>query len=263
MNIIPYRSQTVEKNNNALKDITKTLFGFNANRSGIEIDPHTHSLYIPHTAMYYDSMPRQYKDITRHASYCSALSGPQKEMVCILKDMIESVGADLPIPAPTAPSKDSKRVGTSSTTWQSVLNFFFKKDKSAVEANDHDSCSSDEDPAARNGVNSERTVQNNVLPDVLWFGTKVIHQGQVRIFLAAMRSMTDQGEHADRQYLPTIVEEESSTHTHHHHQLTYKTEAKGIASAMRVSMISFVPVSSHAVAASTSEHPLNPIANLL
>ena len=208
--------------------------------------------------MYYDSMPRQFKDITRHASYSSALSGPQKEMVCILKDMIESVGAELPTPARKTLSKD--RNGTfTTTTWQSVLNFFFKREKSG-EASDHDSCSSDEVQAARDGVNSERTIQNNVLPDVLWFGTKVRHQGQVRIFLAAVRSMADTGEYADRKYLPTITEEGNSANNN---QLTFKTTATGIASVMRVSMISFVPVSSHAVAASTSEHPLNPIAHLL
>ena len=222
--------------------------------------------------MYYDSMPRHFQDFTRHASYRSALSGPQKEMVCILKDMIESVGAVLPIPTPsTMPSKGCKGP---TTAWQSVLKFFSIKQRN-LEAHENDSEGEQE---GRDGIESrdnesvnhpgsdDRTAQVNVQPDVLWFGTKVRHQGEVRIFLAAVRPMMmnaepvkeREGLYPQRQYLPTI--EEESTHGN---QLTYSARAKSNATIMRVSMISFVPVSSHAVVTGTIEHPLTPIADLL
>ena len=282
LHIVPYSSsQNDSKNNYSLKDIRKTIFGSSRDMSGIEINPYTHSLYIPHSAMYYDSMPRHFQDVTRHPSYRSPLSGPQKEMVCILKDMIESVGAELPIPAPNMPSKSCNGTSTTTTAWQSVLKFFFQKRRN-LEAHESDSSSSNGEQESGDGIdsrddesvnhpgNGDRTAHINVQPDVLWFGTKVRHQGEVRIFLAAMRPMMMNAEpvkgpettYPQRQYLPTIQEEESSAT--HGNQLTYGKRANSSATAiMRVSMISFVPVSSHAVVVGTTEHPLTPIADLL
>ena len=224
--------------------------------SGVAIAPQTRSLFIPESVFYNDSMPRHFRSQPSRPS-----SGPQREMLSILKDMIESVGAEL---TPSYNSSFNPASWSIARSMQYLLlrvaDGLLRRTPNLTQANrkiEHI------DPG------SERMVEN-LQQDVLWFATKVRLGDGERFFLAAIRPMevdTAAEEPTTSPLTPQSHNQSPSSLNNSHSAANgSKGEARRWVSpqldVLRVSMVSFVPFPPHALEA-TPEHPLMPIAKLL
>ena len=200
-------------------------------------------------------MPRHFRSQPSRPS-----SGPQREMLSILKDMIESVGAEL------TPSYNSSFNPASWSIARSMQYLLLRVADSLLRRNPNLTQANRKIEHIEPG--SESMVEN-LQPDVLWFATKVRLGDGERFFLAAIRPMEVDAAAEE----PTTSPLTPQSHNRSPSSLNNSQSANGSKGearrwvspqldVLRVSMVSFVPFPPHALEA-TPEHPLMPIAKLL